>query len=80
MQTKLTLSIDQDTIERAKKFAKATQRSLSEMVESYLKQVTDPSSEDLDEELEEIVGVIKLPNEFDEKEAIREILFKKHMK
>ena len=80
MQTKLTLSIDKKTIEKAKEFAKSTQRSLSEMVESYLENITNPPDENLDKELEEIVGVIELPDGFSEKEEIRKILYKKHMK
>lgn len=80
MQTKLTLSIDKKTIEKAKEFAKSTQRSLSEMVESYLESITNPPDENLDRELEEIVGVIELPDGFSEKEEIRKILHEKHMK
>jgi len=80
MQTKLTLSIDKKTIEKAKEFAKSTQRSLSEMVESYLENITNPPDENLDKELEEIVGVIELPDGFSEKEEIRKILHEKHMK
>ncbi len=80
MQTKLTLSIDKRTIEKAKQFAKSTQRSLSEIVESYLEAITRPDDENFDSELDEIVGVIKLPEDFDEKKAIREILHKRHMK
>jgi hypothetical protein len=39
MQTKLTLSIDSEVIERAKEYAHQQHRSLSNMVESYLKLV-----------------------------------------
>ncbi len=80
MQTKLTLSIDKVTIEKAKAYAKATQRSLSEIVESYLDKITSPAKEDTDDELEEIVGVITVPKDFDEKSAIREILHDRQMK
>ncbi|MBK8503775.1 MAG: hypothetical protein IPL46_17125 [Saprospiraceae bacterium] len=71
MQAKLTLSIDKKVIEKAKLFAKSTQRSLSEMVESYLEDITSPSDEILDLELSEIVGVIQLTKGFNEKEEIR---------
>jgi uncharacterized protein YllA (UPF0747 family) len=40
MNTKLTLSIDQKTVGRAKKFARERNRSLSNLVENYLKAVT----------------------------------------
>ncbi len=68
------------TIEKVKIFAKSSQRSLSEIVESYLENITNPSDEDLDKELDEIVGAINLPDGFDEKQVIREILHERHMK
>ncbi len=40
MQTKLTLSIDSDVIEQAKEYAHRQHRSLSKLVENYLKLVT----------------------------------------
>lgn len=75
----MTLSVDKRTIEKAKRFAKSTQRSLSEIVESYLENITSPPDEILDNELSEIVGVIKLPDGFSEKDEIRKLLHEKHM-
>jgi hypothetical protein len=40
MQTKLTLSIESDVIEQAKEYARQQHRSLSNLVENYLKLVT----------------------------------------
>jgi len=37
MNTKLTLTIEQSLIEKAKKYAKSKGRSLSDIVENYLK-------------------------------------------
>lgn len=78
MNTKLTLSIDKEVIARAKLYAQSTQRSLSEIVQSYLEQITDQSVEQIDSELQEIVGVIELPKDFDDKQAIRDIITRKH--
>jgi hypothetical protein len=39
MNTKLTLSIDKKTVGRAKKFARERNRSLSNLIENYLKSV-----------------------------------------
>jgi Family of unknown function (DUF6364) len=44
MQTKLTLSIESDVIEQAKEYARQQHRSLSNMVESYLKLVVRKDS------------------------------------
>ena len=40
MTTKLTLTMDKSVIERAKKYAKREERSLSNLLENYLKALT----------------------------------------
>ncbi len=80
MSVKLTLSIDEGVIRRAKKFAKQSNRSLSEMVESYLARITDDKIDDSDDELMKVLGVIQLPDDFNEKDEIRKIMASKYMK
>jgi len=41
MLTKLTLTIDQDVIAKAKKYAQVKHRSVSKLVEEYLRTVSD---------------------------------------
>ena len=41
MDTKLTLTLDKEVIERAKVFAKSKNRSLSDLVENYFKALID---------------------------------------
>ena len=79
MQTKLTLSIDKRVIEKAKAFARQSNRSLSDIIETYLKKVTDQKLVDVDNELNEIIGVIELPSDFDEKIEVRQIIADKHL-
>jgi hypothetical protein len=43
MKTKLTLTIEEGVIIRAKTYAKETGRSLSELIESYLSKITNPN-------------------------------------
>lgn len=77
MTTKLTLSIEKSTIERAKSYAKQTGRSLSSIIESYLENmISDTSSTDRIR----LRGVVKLPANFNEKTEIQEELTKKHLK
>ncbi len=40
MNTKLTLTIDKSIIEKAKKYARNRERSLSDLIENYLKALT----------------------------------------
>ncbi len=79
MPKKLTLSMDEKVIEQAKLFAKKSKRSLSELIESYLKKIIDEKMDDADLELLNIKGLITLDKDFDEKKEIREIVAKKHM-
>jgi hypothetical protein len=78
MQTKLTLSIDRQIIDRAKEYAKQSNRSLSDIIETYLEKITDQYTDEIDHELSQIVGVIDLPVDFDEKKEIRNILNDKY--
>jgi len=49
MDKKLTLKLDKDVIENAKKYASLHQRSLSKIIESYLKSLTTANLPDTDE-------------------------------
>ena len=84
MKAKLTLPLDKDVIEKAKKYAATQERSLSNLVESYLKATTSTDKSDLSEEIP-ITPFVKsmttgnhLPADFDYKTAYREHLIEKH--
>lgn len=80
MTTKLTLTVEESVIKRAKSYAKKTGRSLSELIENYLDSITSEHSEnELSPKLKKIVGVVKLPEDFDEKTELRTHLEKKHL-
>ena len=55
MNTKLTLTIEQTVIEKAKKYAKDNERSLSDLIENYLKALTKESDVNDDVELTPVV-------------------------
>ena len=80
MTTKLTLTIEKSIIERAKSYAKNTGRSLSEIIETYLATITEETyTTELSPKLKRIVGVVNLPENFDDKEELRSVLEKKHL-
>ncbi len=81
MNTKLTLTIEKNVIEKAKRYAKQTGRSLSDIIEKYLEEISaeEVDSAGLSNQLKEIVGSVKLPKNFDEKKAKREYLEKKYL-
>lgn len=82
MDTKLTLSIDRDVARKAKIYARSKGRSLSDMVENYLKLLTKNSSvEDSDYSpiVKSLLGSISLPENFDYKKEIAGSLTKKYL-
>lgn len=80
MTTKLTLTVEKSVIERAKSYAKKTGRSLSEIIENYLATITEESNNsELSPRLRKLVGVVELPQDFDEKDELRSAMEKKHL-
>ena len=57
MTTKLTLTVEKSVIEKAKKYAKGTQRSLSEMVQKYLESLVEESdNSELSPKIKKLAG------------------------
>ena len=82
MDAKLTLKLDKDVIERAKRFAKAYNTSISKMVERYLDQVTKSETDTNLLELTPLVkslhGVVDLPEGQEAEESYYGYLLMKH--
>lgn len=80
MITKLTLTIEDSVINSAKKYARQKGKSLSDIVENYLKSVAAPenSEEKLSPKVLKMMGVIKLPEDFDYKKDLTNALSKKY--
>jgi len=82
MNTKLTLTIEQTLIEKAKEYAKAKGRSLSDIVENYFKAIvkdeivvktgTTPIADSLR-------GSFKAPWDFDYKKELAKALTEKYL-
>lgn len=80
MTTKLTLTVEKTTIEKAKIYAKNTGRSLSELVEKYLENITEVDDNiTVSPKLKNLIGVVNLPTDFDEKEELANYLENKHL-
>lgn len=82
MNTKLTLTIEHAVIERAKSYAKDKRRSLSDIVENYLKVITNEETERKDEItplVKSLKGSFKAPPEFDYKKELTKSLSGKYL-
>ena len=81
MTTKLTLTINDGIIKKAKSYARHTGRSLSELVENYLSTLTEENKDkdQISPKLRKIVGTVKLPADFNEDDALNAYFENKHL-
>ncbi len=83
MNTKLTLTIEQEIIERAKNYAKKKNRSLSDIIENYLKILTKEERKQKSHKLSPIVeslkGSFKMPKNMDYKKELGNRLEEKYL-
>lgn len=82
MTTKLTLTIEEKVISSAKKYASRKGKSLSKIVENYLKtiSVNETKEKKLSPRVVKLKGVIQLPKEFDYKKDLGKAIAKKYLK
>ncbi len=77
MTTKLTLTVEKKIIDRAKRYAQNSGRSLSDLVESYLDNITKAEEGQMDElpgDIKKLFGAVNIPLELNHKKEIRKIL------
>ncbi|MDR0793901.1 MAG: DUF6364 family protein [Chitinophagaceae bacterium] len=83
MNTKLTLTVEQSIIKKAKRYARKRKRSLSGLIANYLKALTGEEEADTEDELTPTVkrlrGSFKLPENFDYKKELTRSLSKKYL-
>ena len=82
MNTKLTLTIEQTLIEKAKKYAKDKERSLSNLIENYLKALTNESDSneiELTPIVKSLKGSFTAPKNFDYKKELTNRLSEKYL-
>jgi hypothetical protein len=84
MDTKLTLKLDKKVVEGAKEYATAHNKSLSRMIESYLKSLLKAEDNSHNQVLEitpfvkNLKSGVKIPNDFDEKKGYGDYLIEKY--
>ena len=85
MATKLTITVNKTIIEEAKSYAKSQGRSLSNLIEEYLKSVVNTKEQEKYFEISPIVkslwGSVKpISNSMDYKDILSEEILKKYSK
>ena len=77
MDSKLTLKLEKEVIEKAKFFAKSQHTSLSRLIENYLMTITsEEDQESITPLVKSLSGIIDLPE--DEKDDYSDYLTKKY--
>lgn len=82
MKKKLTLTIDKKIINIAKIYAKEKGKSLSGIVENYLRVITieERKQEVLSPVITNLIGIIKLPEDFNYKNELHIAIANKYKK
>ncbi len=82
MTTKLTLTVEKEIIELAKAYASKKGRSLSGLIENYLKTLVqkDNNQNDFSYNVKRLLGSVKVPKGFDYKKELESALSKKYCK
>lgn len=80
MDKKLTLSLNEKVIEKAKVYAQDHQISLSKLIESYLGALIENKSEEITITplVESLSGVVTIPDGFDYKNGYADYLLEKY--
>jgi len=81
MPTKLTLSLNNKIIENAKAYAEKNRTSLSALVEKYFRFLTEKNTKKTKKVtplVEELSGIIELPENFDPEKEYTDYLTRKY--
>lgn len=80
MDTKLTLKLNEEIIEKAKEYAQSKKTSLSALIENYLQKLTSDkkSKHTITPLVKSLSGVINLPADYNEKKDYADYLTNKY--
>jgi len=81
MDKKLTLSLNAQVIDRAKRYAKNQETSLSKLIENYLAALTgqeNDQTEEITPLVARLVGTVSIPDDYDFKFDYSDYLTKKY--
>ncbi len=80
MDTKLTLKLNEEIIEKAKEYAKSKKTSLSVLIENYLQKLTNnkKSKNTITPLVKSLSGVISLPEDYNDKKDYTDYLTNKY--
>jgi len=80
MTTKLTLTIQDEVIQAAKAYAAESGRSLSDIVENYLKSLQlENKAPSFSPKIKKLKGIISFPVDFDHKKVVADALTRKYL-
>ena len=84
MEAKLTLKLDKGVIEKAKSYAASQKRSLSKLIETYLKSLASTTEPNVGEEIQispfvrSLSSGVNIPSDIDYQKQYKDHLSEKH--
>ena len=79
MDTKLTIKLEENIIQKAKDYAKSHKTSLSKLIENYFQKITEESeNEKITPLVKSLSGIIDLPENYDHKKEYADHLANKY--
>lgn len=77
MKTKLTLTIDRETLRKARALSRRRKKTISGIIEEYLKQITDKKENSI---VDKLIGAAEgtYPNDMPYEQIVRESATKKY--
>ena len=82
MDAKLTLNMDREIAQKAKTYARSKGRSLSDLVEHFLRFLTRedvPDEPELSPRVKSLMGSLRLPDDIDYKKELSDSLHEKYL-
>ncbi len=83
MNTKLTIRLDNEVINKAKQYALRNKTSLSKLVEAYFRELTnnykETKMEVTDKELQKVSGTVSIPDSVTIDDLLTDRLFNKYI-
>ena len=80
MQTKFVVDIDNSVLEKAQRYAQKKSKTLSELIEAYLRKVSQKEKDfEISENVKSMMGKFKLSEDIDYKDEITKYLEEKYL-
>lgn len=80
MQQSLTLHVEEEVLEKARRYAESTGKSLTDVLQNYLAHLAEAATDEpLSPRLLRLYGALKLPTGMNEQDVLTDALLNKYL-